>query len=200
VSLGFGGGGEAGADALADVGIVEAGPGGGFALAGPEESEEAPVLGFGCAAAGERGLEERLHAQVGGVGIGDEFQGAGVQLVKLALGFLEESLGDAEAAGTGLELNGDAGAREVPAGWRDLSSSLLVEWRSKRARAAAWRAVDLPDSLGAERTLRPGEKGPRRTISRKRPTWESSREWRITRSPPEGIGRGSGGGGRTTRA
>src|SRR5690606_517470 len=36
--------GQPGTDALADIGVVEAGPGGGFALAGPEEAEETPVL------------------------------------------------------------------------------------------------------------------------------------------------------------
>jgi hypothetical protein len=44
--------GETGADALANVGVVETGPEGRFTLSRPEETEKTPMLGLGGAAAG----------------------------------------------------------------------------------------------------------------------------------------------------
>ena len=106
--------GETGADTMADVRVVETGPGSGFTLAGPEETEKAPMFGLGGAAAGQRRLKQRLHALIGSVGFGDQVPRAGTELVELAIGFLQERFGEAEAAGPRFEFDhharGEGGA------------------------------------------------------------------------------------------
>ena len=102
------------ADVLPHPFVVEPGPDGGFALAGPEESQKAPVLGLGGAASGEGRMQERLHPLVGLVGLGDELPRLGLPLAQLAGGLLQKRFLDAETSGGRLKLDCDA-RREVGA-------------------------------------------------------------------------------------
>jgi hypothetical protein len=65
--------GETGADALADVGVVETGPDGRLTLARPKKAKKAPMFRLGGTAPGQRGLQEGLHALISCVGVGDQF-------------------------------------------------------------------------------------------------------------------------------
>jgi hypothetical protein len=192
--------GETGADALADVFVVETGP---FGSGSPWRAQRKPrkpqCSGLVAPRAGQRRLKQRLHALIGGVGFGDQVPHVGTELVELAIGFLQERLGEAEATGPRFELDHHARGEGGADGLEGFDLLALGRMSVEKGAGDGVKRGGLAGLVGSGEDIQPGAKGPSRTVSRKRPTCVSSSEWRITRSPPGDSGKPSGEVGQTTR-
>ena len=139
------------ADLRADGIAVEHRPDRGLTLPSPEEPKEPPMLRFCRAAAGQRGIQQLLHAAVGGGAFREGRPTGPLPLAKNARGGLEKILLDAIVSGAGLEFHGNARAEVGAGGLERLHLAIL------RGVAVEERAGGGPECGGIDSLVRGGD-------------------------------------------